>query len=86
MNNLTKIFVSVIAYTCLNLPTYVLLAREKSSATKDIMNSVLVALLILLAANNNLSFSPSAVNLIILVNITFLFIKIFEENFMWWVI
>lgn len=52
------------AKTCLSLPTYELLAREKSSATKDITKSVLVALLIFLAANSNLSLSSSAVNLI----------------------
>jgi hypothetical protein len=42
------------AETYLNLPTYVLLALEKSSEAKDITKSVLVALLIFLAANNNL--------------------------------
>lgn len=46
----------------LSFPTYALLALEKSSATKDITKSVLVALLIFLAANNNLSLSSSAAN------------------------
>jgi hypothetical protein len=49
--------------TCLSLPTYLLLAREKSSAAKDMIKSVPVALLIFLAANNNLLFSCSAIQL-----------------------
>lgn len=49
--------------TYLSFPTYLLLAREKSSATKDITKSVLVALLTFLAANNSLSLSSSAVTL-----------------------
>jgi len=40
-----------------------LLAREKSSAAKDMTKPVPVALLILLAANNNLLLSFSAVQL-----------------------
>lgn len=47
--------------TCLNLPRYVLLAWEKSFAAKDIINSVPVALLFFLAANNILGFSFSTV-------------------------
>lgn len=43
----------------LSLPTYVEEAREKSSATKEMANSVLVALLIFLAANSSLSLSSS---------------------------
>lgn len=46
--------------TCLSFPTYVLLARENSSATNDMTKSVLVALLIFLAASNNLSLASSA--------------------------
>jgi len=49
------------AKTYLSFPTYALLEREKSSATKDMMKSVPVALLIFLAANNSLSVSFSAV-------------------------
>lgn len=47
--------------TCLSLPTYVLLDREKSFATKDMTKSMPVALLVFLAANNNLSVPSSAV-------------------------
>ena len=60
-NSCQKQLLNLFAATYLTLPTYVLLAREKSSATKEMMKSVLVALLIFLAASNSLSFSSSAV-------------------------
>lgn len=46
--------------TNLSLPTEVSLAREKSSPTRDIRNSVFMALLIFFAANNNLLESPAS--------------------------
>lgn len=60
MKNNKKKKASYQTKTCLSFPTYVLLEREKSSATKDMMKSVPVALLTFFAANNNLSVSFSA--------------------------
>lgn len=62
------------------MPTYVEEAREKSSATKEMANSVLVALLIFLAANSSLSLSSSAVEVWIMKVVRFRKRMVEEED------